>query len=391
VDDFDEFNVSVPVDSDPASNSVGISAAVGTYTGVTASAIDEDATNNGVTYAILASTGEFSVGADGSINVAAALNPAGGPTRLVTVEATSADGSTSQETFTINVTGSGLILTGTPNRDILSGSAQDDQIDGLGGNDDLFGLGGADTLVGGEGNDRLDGGTGDDTMTGGNGNDTYTVDSAGDVVTETSTGGVNDIVNRSATIAALFANVEKLFLTGSDNIDGSGNELSNRIDGNSGNNTLSGEDGNDTLNGLDGADTLYGGQGSDTLSGDAGADTLNGGLGKDNLTGGTGADKFVFDLAPSGADTDKIFDFSHADGDKIVFSASAFPAIGPTLEADELRLGTSANAATNRVIYDQATGRLWYDADGNGSSGPILVATLQNQAALGVDDFEIVA
>lgn len=391
VDDVNEFDVSTPVDSDAASNNVGISAAIGTYTGVTASATDADATNNAVSYSIVGGSGEFGVESDGRVVVASALDPAGGSSRLVTVQAASADGSVAQQTFTIDVTGAGLIIEGTEGRDIINGSGEDDTIYGRGGNDDLYGHGGNDTLDGGDGNDRLDGGAGDDIMIGGDGNDTYTVDSAGDVVIETSTGGANDIVNSSVTIAALFANIEKLFLTGTADIDGAGNDLSNRIDGNSGNNVLRGEGGNDNLFGGDGADTLYGGIGNDTLTGDAGDDILNGGQGKDNLTGGAGADKFVFDLAPTGADSDKIFDFSHADGDKIVLSGAAFSAIGSSLEENELRFGTSANAASNRLIYDQPTGRLWYDADGNGSGASVLVATLQNQAVLGVDDFEIVA
>ncbi|WP_249484919.1 hypothetical protein [Pseudomonas sp. HS6] len=47
----------------------------------------------------------------------------------------------------------------------------------------------------------------------------------------------------------LGANLENLFLTGSDNLNGVGNGLNNYLVGNSGNNVLSGGAGDDTLDG----------------------------------------------------------------------------------------------------------------------------------------------
>ena len=102
----------------------------------------------------------------------------------------------------------------------------------------------ANTLNGGGGNDWLDGGVGADTLVGGSGNDTYVVDNAGDLVTELSGGGTDTV--RASISYTLGDHVEKLVLTGSANINGSGNSLANTLEGNLGNNSLTGGTGNDT-------------------------------------------------------------------------------------------------------------------------------------------------
>jgi Ca2+-binding RTX toxin-like protein len=116
----------------------------------------------------------------------------------------------------------------------------------------------------------LDGDAGADTMAGGGGNDTYVVDDAGDVVIELARGGLDRVL--SSISYALAAGAEKLTLTGAAEIDGTGNDLKNVLDGNSGNNVLMGLGGSDILNGLDGNDTLIGGAGADDMAGGAGDD-----------------------------------------------------------------------------------------------------------------------
>lgn len=115
---------------------------------------------------------------------------------------------------------------------------------------------GSNLLIGNSGNNILDGGGNRDDMQGGAGNDTYIVDDSNDQAIETLAGAAGgiDIVLSSVSFALNY-NVENLTLTGTENIDGYGNELNNIIRGNAGNNRLSG--------GWDGSDTLIGGAGND--------------------------------------------------------------------------------------------------------------------------------
>ncbi|WP_197480191.1 CARDB domain-containing protein, partial [Anabaena sp. 4-3] len=265
----------------------------------------------------------------------------------ITVTATDTAAASVSDTFTLKVIN---LVNGTSNRETLSGTDDDDIINAGAGND---------TVNGGAGDDILDGGTGSDRLIGGDGNDTYIVDSIRDVVVESVGQGIDTV--KSSASYTLTTNVEHLILTGTANINGTGNALDNTITGNSGNNLLKG---------LDGNDTLIGGDGNDTLVGGAGNDTLTGGEGTDTFLFGSGA---TFTQTAFGVDT--ITDF-HQGTDKIALSQASFTAlnslvnsnllahefatINTTLE-DEIAIAGVSNA---KIIYNSSTGNLIYNQDG---------------------------
>ena len=259
-------------------------------------------------------------------------------------------------------------------------------LDGKGNNldNELIGNLAANRLEGLAGNDRLDGGAGADTMVGGTGDDTYVVDNVGDQVIEASAEGT-DLVQSSISFT-LGANVEKLTLTGSASISGTGNSLANTIIGNSAANILKGGAGNDILNG---------GAGNDRISGGAGDDTINGGIGADTLTGGIGRDIFFFNSAFSKfslTNIDEIKDFSVLD-DTIQLENAVFTELAPfggTLSAGAFFIGAAAHDRDDRIIYDSTTGSLMYDADGSDSGQAKAFAVLDAGLALTHDDFFIV-
>ena len=257
-------------------------------------------------------------------------------------------------------------------------------IDGTGNElaNTLTGNSAANRIYGMDGNDLLDGGAGADTLAGGLGNDSYVVDNTADLVVEGADEGI-DAVSASVSFT-LSANVENLTLAGTAALNGTGNALANALTGNSAANLLSG---------LDGADTLSGGGGNDTLNGGAGDDTLIGGAGADALTGGGGVDRFRFDLLETAANKDTIKDFVHGE-DKIELVRSAFSGLtglsAGALSASGFTLGTVATTAAQHLIYNQATGALYYDKDGVGSTAAVQIALLSTKPVLDAGDFWLV-
>jgi hypothetical protein len=112
----------------------------------------------------------------------------------------------------------------------------------------------ANLITGNSGFNILDGSLGSDTMEGGLGDDIYIVDNVGDVIIETAADGTDSA--QSSVSYILSSYVENLTLTGSQAINGFGNNSNNFIVGNSSNNILNGRGGGDRLSGLAGADTF---------------------------------------------------------------------------------------------------------------------------------------
>ena len=252
-------------------------------------------------------------------------------------------------------------IVGTPDADVLEGTPEADTLDGRGGADVMMGL---------------------------PGNDSYIVGQVDDEVIEAVGDGTDTV--RSTVSYTLPIHVENLTLAGGGAINGTGNNLNNRITGNAASNTLNGRtgadrmfgrggndayfvdsngdrvnesadagidtvrstvshtlsvnvenlvligtaasngSGNDLANAITGnvaANTLNGMEGDDSLKGGDGQDLLIGGPGNDRLTGGTGPDTFRFD-APLDPLTnqDRIIDFNPAE-DEMRLIGEVFPTL----------------------------------------------------------------
>jgi len=150
----------------------------------------------------------------------------------------------------------------------------------------------------------------------------------------------------------LGANLERLALTGSSTISGTGNSAAN------------------------------------TITGNRAANGIDGGLGNDKLTGGAGSDNFIFSTALS-ANIDKITDYNVAQ-DTIRLENAVFTGLAEgVLSASAFAANASGNAAdaSDRIIYETDTGKLFYDADGNGGAAKIQFATVDANLALTATDF----
>ncbi len=249
-----------------------------------------------------------------------------------------------------------------------SSGSGDDKLIGNNAANVLSAGGGADRLHGVAGNDTLNGGTGGDRMWGGIGNDLYYVDSRSDEVIEKANQGTDTV--RSAIDFELGTHVENLVLTGDGGTDGRGNSGDNRLTGNGG------------------ANLLAGGGGDDRIDGGAGNDRIYGGGGRDTLEGGSGRDGFYFTERGS-ANADRILDFAAAD-DTIFLSRSEFSKLAAgALSASAFRQGSAAADASDRIIYDKASGRIFYDPDGNGSAAATLFATVDAGTSLTSADFVV--
>jgi Ca2+-binding RTX toxin-like protein len=146
--------------------------------------------------------------------------------------------------------------------------------------------------------------------------------------------------------------------------------------------------GNDVLEGFKGNDTFDGKAGTDVLYGDSGKDILNGGEGSDTLDGGKGKDTYVFksDLI-TGYDT--IVKFQS--GERFELKAKFFAGLEVgELTPEQFVIGTVAQDADDRIIYNSSNGLLSHDPDGAGGVAPVYFAKVQVGVDLSAENFLII-
>jgi Ca2+-binding RTX toxin-like protein len=215
---------------------------------------------------------------------------------------------------------------GPVGNDRITATIFGDTIKGYAGNDIVFGGGGQDQLLGDSGADRLFGGAGKDSLAGGIEND-----------------------------------------------------------------LLSGGFAQDVFNGGGGNDRVYGGAGDDFLDGGAGRDLVSGGLGEDTIIATTGVDRFVFDTRLGPTEVDFINGYTPAE-DVILLDNDIFRALGAPgdLRNAQFHLGLSGVGAQVRILYDSATGLVFYDPTGGGGGDRVQVMQLQPGLAITADEFVII-
>ena len=304
-------------------------------------------------------------------------------------------------------------------------------------------------LLGNAGANSLNGRGGADVMTGYAGDDRYFVDDAGDRVVEAKDGGADAVfanVNYTLEGGQAVETLATFSVTGTTPINLMGNEFANALIGNAGANSLNGRAGADTMTGYGGDDryfvdsasdvvvesggsaggtdtvyasvsyrlgagqqietlatfsatattaqNLYGNELANAVMGNNGVNTMDGSRGADVLTGYAGRDTFWFSTALGAGNIDRITDF-YAPDDTIQLSRAAFAGLsaGP-LGGGAFKQVTATSGVIDgddRIIYNQTTGALFFDADGSGTgAGQIQFATLDNKATVGAADVVIV-
>ncbi len=205
-----------------------------------------------------------------------------------------------------------------------------------------------DLIVGSNGNDRIIGNSyysvgyrelhevevisrGNDTIDGGAGDDLLIVHNNGGEE------AMNSTFNATTNTGLITAGINQVSYTNIERLDIIGTYYDELITGSNGNDTLAGGGGNDTIIGGNGDDTLYGWDGTDT---------------------------FAFYSFNKGID--RLYDFDPTN-ELIQVSAADFGgelSIG-SLSASQFNIGVSATTNTERFIYNDVTGALFFDQDGS--------------------------
>ena len=298
-------------------------------------------------------------------------------------------------------------------------------------------------LFGNAGANRLDGAGGADVMVGLGGDDRYYIDTAADRVIEASGEGYDRVLSAVSWTLQAGSHVDKI--TTIDNlattaINLTGNNLGQYLFGNAGANTLDGGGGGDVMAGLEGDDRyiirssadrvieaagggndrvfagasfvlqpgssvekittidnlgtaaidLTGNELAQFLYGNEGANVLDGKLGNDILTGSGGADTFQFTTVTGANNVDRIADFVSG-VDKIALDDFIFVGLATgALDPNAFFVGSAAHDADDRIIYNQTTGALYFDYDGNGIGTAVQFATLDGHPILAATDVTVI-
>ncbi|WP_298981845.1 cadherin domain-containing protein [uncultured Roseibium sp.] len=296
-------------DADTTANTFSENAVAGTTVGIAAFAEDGN-TSDTVSYSV--DDSRFTVEADGTVKVATGANfdYENEPQITITVTATSTDGSTSNQSFTLDVADvaenqqladDGVTFTDTGVAETsITGGIGDDTITAHDDGGTISGGAGADILTGGAGSDTIYTGSGADTVDGGDGSDTiYLDDSDGgrtNTIVDTGASGTDTIMLNSGG-GTYRVQGDFSAASGIEVIDGStatGDQLGTkdtRANFDFSNVTLTGVD---EIIGTTNGDTIVGSSGDDKISLDAGSDTVTGGSGNDELDGGDGTDTAIY-------------------------------------------------------------------------------------------------
>ncbi|MEO0401265.1 MAG: calcium-binding protein [Pseudomonadota bacterium] len=351
---------------------------------------------------------QLSVGSDGTLVVSFTRNTDGVEDQMIFVETESGDSLTQVgfDTQDNDQTGGQAVIFGDGNiahfhvdevtgvvtgelftgeRD-TAGDEADNLLTGDNFRDLMNGLEGNDTVLGGNGDDTLQGGDGDDSLEGGDGDD-YIVGEEG--VGALGGGRHRDTLRGGSGDDTLFGEDDHdLLLGNNDNDQLHGGDGRDELRGQNGDDILKGGTGKDTLKGGDGDDVLNGEQGNDLLQGNDDNDTLSGGLGADTLTGGDGLDVFLFDSDITN-NKDKVTDFVVGE-DMVHLDTAIFASLGFFVDPGNFVLGNRAGDSDDFLIYNEATGKLRYDADGDGAGDAIIFATFTAGTMLTEFDFLMV-
>jgi Ca2+-binding RTX toxin-like protein len=126
------------------------------------------------------------------------------------------------------------------------------------------------------------------------------------------------------------------------------------------------------------------------LTGNDGDNVLDGGAGADVLIGYGGADTFCYTSPIGPKNIDQFVTFEPG-VDKIALGATVFSGLsaGP-LDPGAFHTGATAADADDRIMYDPATGSLFFDPDGSGSASAHQFGVMHEGLGVTAGDFIII-